>query len=227
MASLVTGRVSWVVAIFSITTLVRLSVPGWSWVTFANGYLLGGERSSVRSTMEPTLISWEEWCHFEIDCSRWRYWVDHCCQISWVILWMSCHLDSRDAFILSKLGSGNELIALPMRKCPGVSALTSSGSLLSDSSGLELSKPSIWVSKVAETSTVSRFSPMARRKWNFIYFITASHLPPVCGTAGWLNIHWVPSFIRELYKVEFSRWAFLKRVFSSLSAPMKFVPQSE
>ena len=56
---------------------------------------------------------------------------------------ISCHLDSRDSFILSRLGSGKELIALPMRKCPGVSALTSSGSSLTGSSGLELSKPFI------------------------------------------------------------------------------------
>ena len=69
--------------------------------------------------------------------------------------------------------------------------------------------------------------PMVRHKWNFTDFTTASHLSPICGAAGGLNIHWVPSFISELYKVEFSSWDCLKRVFSSLSAPMKSVPQFE
>ena len=151
MASFAIGRVSWVVAVLSVTTLVRLSLPGWSWVTLTSGHLLGGDRSSVRSTMEPTLISWGGWC--QIDCNRWRYDVDHCCQNCWVICWISYHLNSRDSLILSRLGSGKELIALPMRKCPGVGALTSFGSSLSGSSGLELSKPPIWVvSKVAEAS---------------------------------------------------------------------------
>ena len=56
---------------------------------------------------------------------------------------MSCHLDSRDSLRLSKLGSDTELRAVPMRKCPGVSAVTFSGPRLSGSRGLELRSPSI------------------------------------------------------------------------------------
>ena len=124
-----------------------------------------------------------------MDCSRWRYCVDHWCQNCWVIRWMSCHLDSRASFWLSKLGSGTELSALPMRKCPGVSALTSSESSLSGSSGLELSSPSIWVSSVTEASKVRRVSPMVLRKWILLIsprLLTC--LPCVVQQVDWISI---------------------------------------
>ena len=100
---------------------------------------------------------------------------------------MNCHRDSLEMAKSSRDGSGTVVSALPMRKCPGVSAEMSSGSSLSGSRGHEFRIASIWVSRVVVSSKVSKVSPMVRRRWYLSDFTTASHLPPMCGADGGLK----------------------------------------
>jgi len=57
---------------------------------------------------------------------------------------MNCHRDSLEMTKSSRDGSGTVVSALPMRKCPGVSAEMSSESSLSGSRGREFRIASIW-----------------------------------------------------------------------------------
>lgn len=57
IASFVIGCLSVVVAVFNVTTLVNVSLPGCNTSTLARGHLQGGKRSSVINTNESTLIS--------------------------------------------------------------------------------------------------------------------------------------------------------------------------
>ena len=99
---------------------------------------------------------------------------------------MNCHRDSLEMAMSSKDDSGTVVSALPMRKCPGVSAEMSSGSSLNGSRGREFRIASIWV---VVSLKVSKVSPMVRRRWYLSDFTTASHLPPMCGADGGLKFH--------------------------------------
>lgn len=75
-------------------------------------------------------------------------------------------------------GFGMVLSGSPIKKCPEVSAMRSSGSSDSAESGLELRVASICVSSVVNSSKVNGVSPMVRLRLNFTDFTAASHFPP-------------------------------------------------
>ena len=77
---LTSGRCSVMVAVRSVSTLVRPSWPGWHCSTRGNGHLVGGSRSSVRSTRSPSWIVWLGSSHLERCCSSCRTYFCHLCQ---------------------------------------------------------------------------------------------------------------------------------------------------
>jgi len=124
-ANLVMGRLSSVVAVLSVTTLQRPSLPGCSAVTRARGHFEGGNRSSVRSTNEPTWIWCEGWYHLEIESCRWSHSVDHLDQKYCIRCCINCQRARRVVGTVASEGSGIVVKASPMRKCPGVRAARS------------------------------------------------------------------------------------------------------
>ena len=68
-----------------------------------------------------------------------------------------------------------------MRKCPGVNASKSSGSLLSGVSGLEFKTASAWVKIVAISSYRSVRVPIVRLNSSLNYLTADSHSPPKFG----------------------------------------------
>ena len=209
-----------------MTTKVRSSLPGWSWVTFAKGQLAEEKCWSVIRTNDPIWILWDEWCHLKMDCNFWRYWEDHCFQNYWVRCWMNCYRDNRDSARSSRDGSGGEFRAEPVRKWSGVRALRPFGCSLRCCNGLELRIASTSVKSIESFSKVNGSSPIERRRWNLIDFTTTSDLAPICRVVGGLNFHSVKSVSNGKAIRLFSLY-WETMVFSSFSTPMKFVPQSD
>ena len=187
------GRVSVVVAVFKVTTRVRPSGRECKEITLTRGHFEAGNRSSDRSTSEPILISDDQWCHFEVDCNCCRYPDDQCFQKLCSFCWISCHRDNLERFTSSKEGSGTVVWASPIRKCPGVNAVRSSGSSERGSNGRELSTASIWERRVLSSSQVNSVSPMVRLRWSLTNLTAAFHFPPKWGLPGGLNFHSVSS----------------------------------
>ena len=93
----------------------------------------------------------------------------------------------------SDLPSGRLRMGLSMRKCPGVIAWRSLGSVEMTVSGLEFRLPSISVRSVLNSSNVRICFPTTRRRWCFIYFTAAPDRPPKCSARGGMVTQSIPS----------------------------------
>lgn len=135
-------------------------------------------------------------CHFARGRSPVTYSRDQRAQKWSLILCTSCHLPSLLEGSSTRDGSGTALRALPIKKWPGVKAVTSSGSSESGCSGRELRQASICAKSVDISSYVRVLSPRTRRKWCLTDLTAASHNPPKCGAEGGLKRQVTPSLAR-------------------------------
>ena len=196
-ANFTIGRCKIVVAGLRVITRVRPSCPGCRDVTRARGHFARGSFWSVISTRDPSLISFEGWCHLEIERCRCRHSVDHRAQKYWSRCWMNCHRSNRETGISNREGSGIVVRGSPIKKCPGVKADKSSGSSERGERGRELNTASICMRRVLRSSNVRLRSPMVLWRLNFTDLTSASHLPPKWGAPGGLNCQDVPSDARS------------------------------
>uniref|UniRef100_A0A8D8JU27 (northern house mosquito) hypothetical protein n=1 Tax=Culex pipiens TaxID=7175 RepID=A0A8D8JU27_CULPI len=94
----------------------------------------------------------------------------------------------------SRFGSGIAVSGRWIRKCPGVSASKSAGSLLSGVSGRELRIASIWTSTVWNSSYSRVCSPIVRLNSNLKLFTADSQRPPKFGERAGMNLNSMLSF---------------------------------
>ena len=87
--------------------------------------------------------------------------------------------------------------ALPIRNWLGVSASSSSTSLLTCVKGLALTRLSVSVTIVEKVSQVNFDDPKFKRRARFTICTSLSHIPPKWGAEGWFRRHstdWLSSF---------------------------------
>ena len=80
----------------------------------------------------------------------------------------------------------------PIKKCAGVRAVGSLGSLDIIPIGREFNTDSISINRVFNSSKVNSFVQITRRKWCLNDLTAASHMPPKCGDRGGLKCHAIP-----------------------------------
>ena len=118
----VIGRCNVVEVVRMVATLTSPSGPGWSTSTRASGHFNGGTSPSVRSTRSPTLRASPTCNHFARCCNWWRTSLCHLRQTCWRICVTRRHRGTPVGSSPVEGGSGGEVKAAPMRKCPSVRA---------------------------------------------------------------------------------------------------------
>jgi len=133
------GRLYSLDAVLMETTRTNESSPGCNSMTRASFHLIGGSLSSFINTRSPICKLSSFLVHLFLCCNVVRYSFFHLFQKCWQICCVNCHLDKQ--FILTNLksGSGTAVNGCPIKKCPGVKAVKSFGSLDMAHNGLELS----------------------------------------------------------------------------------------
>lgn len=111
------------------------------------------------------------------------------------------------------------------RKCPGVRARRSVGSLDSGERGLEFRQASMRLNRVANSSKVSRVLEAVMRMWVLKLLTPACHRPPMWGAPGGIKTQlkpFVPYFPHVRDDIEACRR--LKSLCRRAWAPTKLVP---
>ena len=154
---------------------MRLSFPGCTLMTLANGHLVEIAESSRSITKSQTQMFHEGWCHV-VNHPMWViYSVDHHFQKCRIGAWQNCQCFSRESvsgYVIDE--SGSALSGRPIRKCSGVRVSIPSSLSGSGTSGLLLRQASICVSTVYNSSKVSLTLPTTHLRCVFIYLTAAS-----------------------------------------------------
>lgn len=112
-------------AVLRVTTIIKLSSPGWRLMTFANAHFPGGKTSLMIRARSSTWMDLEGCFHFFRLWRCLKYSVDHRLQNESLCCWMSWHLDNRPILTSSRLGSGTARNSERMIKWPGFKAARS------------------------------------------------------------------------------------------------------
>lgn len=164
--------------------------------------------------------------HLVCCCKVFKYSFAHRRQKCWLMAFTNFQRDRCSSRSSSRDGSGIEFRAVPMRKCPGVSVKTSSGSPCKGVKGREFRQPSTRVRKVMNSSYVKLRVPIIRLRWDLADLTAASHSPPKWGAAGGMNRQLVPPACSDSAIVDHSNLASRKEFLSSASAPLNVVALS-
>lgn len=133
-----------------VTSRTLLSSPGCSAVIRPRGHLVGGSPLSLTRTSSPTAGLIRSFFHLVRCCKCVKYSDVQRFQKLWWSLVRRSHLLTG---LTSRItGSGGATNGLPIRKCPGVRAARSAGSLLTANKGLELTHASICERMVMNSS---------------------------------------------------------------------------
>ena len=149
----------------------------------------GGRRSSLMMTKSPIFKFSLLRLHFDLCCKRDKYSVFHLFQKCWNNRCVSGHLECLLSFEVVKSCSGMDFKGPPTRKCPGVSADRSFGSLDNGDMGLEFRQASTWT--IIVYIVLRR---LGERSLQMLF--NCFYMPPICGAPAGLKFHSIPSFTR-------------------------------
>lgn len=171
-------------AVFTVTVRTTPSDPGCTWNIRPSIHCIVGKFCSFNKTSVPISRFFVSEFHFGRVLRVLMYSLFHCCQKSCFSFTMCCHNDKRFVGVDDKSTSGKQVNESPIRKCPGVKARRSFGSLDNWVMGREFITASMPITSERNWSLFNTIFLRILFKWCLNILTAASQRPPKFGESG-------------------------------------------